>query len=235
MIKNASLAWALAATALALPQTAMAASQTSFDFYEFSLSNLLDKTFATYQTSAGGVGLSIQAVSSDPNAKVAVRWDGIGMSKGLLDAGELNSGLLGGTGDALLLSFDQAVSLGSLDVSGWDNGLLGLAIDKVSITTGGQTFQLGNNLNNGQLPVTTFSLGAIPSGRFFLISAEGSLSSFRLAGLNVSAVPELSTPVMLGIGLLALGLLQMAPKQTAQRAQRRGAGARISGKRPDNH
>jgi hypothetical protein len=62
-------------------------------------------------------------------------------------------------------------------------------------------------------PLTTFHTGALfPAGQFYTLDATGSLSAFRLAGLSVTAVPELPTLAMLGLGLCGIA-----------RVRRRGA------------
>jgi hypothetical protein len=197
--------YALALAVAAAPALSQAATS---DFYGGSFGSLTDKSFTTYTTTVNGVGLSIQAVSSAAAPLVTVRWDGIGMSRGLLEAGELNSQLSGG-GDALLLTFSQAVVIDSLDLSGWDVGLFGSAIDKASITSKGKTYALGQGQSAALSPLTTFSLGQIPASQTFMLSAEGSLSSFRLAGLNVTAaIPEASTWAMMALGLAGIGGLR---------------------------
>ncbi len=198
----ASLALSLAMGAA--PALSQAATS---DFYGGSFGSLTDKSFTTYSTTVNGVGLTIQAVSAAATPMVTVRWDGIGMSSGLLEAGELNS-QLSGSGDALLLTFSQAVVIDSLDLSGWDVGLLGSAIDKGSITSKGTTYALSQGQSGFLSPITTFSLGQIPASQTFMLSAEGSLSSFRLAGLNVTAVPEASSLAMMALGLAGIGCLR---------------------------
>jgi len=153
------------------------------------------------------VGLTIQAVSDGNNPQVSVRWDGIGMSSGFLEPGELNSQLFG-SGDAILLTFSQAVVIDSLDLSGWDVGLLGKSIDQASITSQGKTYTLSQGQSGFLSPITTFSLGQMPASRYYVLGAEGSLSSFRLAGLNVTAVPEPSSLAMMAVGLLGIGWLR---------------------------
>jgi hypothetical protein len=118
---------------------------------------------------------------------------------GLLDlSGDLNDG------NTLLLTFNQAVNFSSLGLTSWDRGIFGVGADKVSVTTGGQTFNL--TANSGSGAITTFSLGSLNlQGTSFLIKAEGA-SSFRVANLNVTAVPEAGTSAMLGLGLLGVAL-----------------------------
>lgn len=194
----------LLAAAAALSLAASGAHAVSFNFYQSkNLSNLVDTTSSVINVTSGGYGLALSAVSNSSGVKVAQRWDGIGVDTGLLDAGDLNSGALGS--DTLLLTFSQAVKLDSIAFSSWDNGLFGLGADKVSITTGGKTFSL--SANDGKSPLTTFSLASLGlQGTSFLIKAQGSSSSFRLANLNVSAVPEAGTAAMLGLGLLGVAV-----------------------------
>lgn len=180
---------------------------TTSDFYGGGFGSLIDKSFSTYSTTVNGVGLSIQAVSAGSNPQVSVRWDGIGMSSGFLEPGELNSQLFG-SGDAILLTFSQAVVIDSLDLSGWDAGLLGNSIDQASITSQGKTYTLSQGQSGFLSPITTFSLGQMPASRYYVLGAEGKLSSFRLAGLNVTAVPEVSSLAMMAIGLLGIGWLR---------------------------
>jgi len=208
----ASLALAAPMAAHANIQHDTTGSGTYFDFYNPSLLNLLDSTTDAFKANVNGIGLTVTAVSSNGTPKVAVNGLGLGVKTGLLDAGELNSSLLG-SGDALLLSFNQKVTLNAVGFSLWENGLI-LPLDKASITTNGISYNLANSQNNGGLPITTFSMGStgVPSGQFFLVQAQGDLSAFRLAGLrvsSVSAVPEAPTHAMLLLGLGGLAALKL--------------------------
>jgi len=200
----------VAACALALPSAAQAT--TTSTFYGAGFGSLLDKTYSTFNTTVNGVGLKIQVVSSGSDPKVAVRWDGIGVSSGPLESGDLNSKVFG-SGDALLLSFDQAVRIDSIVLSGWDS-VLGAAIDSASVTTQGTDFKLTGGVTPFLSPLTTFHTGALlPVGQFYTLDATGSLSAFRLAGLSVTAVPELPTLAMLGLGLCGLGWVRRCRAQ----------------------
>ena len=189
----------LLASVAALTLAASGAHAATFNFYQSkTLSNLLDTNSASINVTSGGIGLNLSPVSTVSGAKVSQRWDGIGVTAGLLDTGDLNDG------NTLLLTFNQTVSLGSLGLSSWDKGIFGVGADKVSITTGGQTFNLTAGATSNS--VTAFSLASLNlTGSSFLIKAEGS-SSFRLANLNVTAVPEAGTSAMLGLGLLGVAL-----------------------------
>lgn len=200
-----------AAGVLGLPLAAQATATSTF--YGSGFGTLFDKASETFSTTVNGIGLSIRAVSDGSDPKVAERWDGIGMKTSVLESGDLNSQLFS-SGDALLLSFSQDVRIDSIVLSGWDS-VLGAAIDQASITTRGMDFKLTGGVTPFLSPLTTFHTGALlPAGRFYTVNAEGSLSSFRLAGLSVSpvaVVPEMSTMAMLGLGLGAIALLRRRP------------------------
>jgi hypothetical protein len=215
VFKNSkSIALALTLAGSLAMSGAHAAASAAFDFYSNG-GGALDSKSTQLSFTSNGIGVTITPVSTSAGAKVAYRWDGIGVYTGGLDAPELNSSLLHTPGDALLLSFSQAVTLDKIALSQWENGLFG-ALDKATITTGGQTYALSNSLNDNGLLVKTFALGAlIPAGQFFLLQATGDVSAFRLAGLNVTAVaavPEASTVAMFGLGLL--GVAAMARRRT---------------------
>jgi hypothetical protein len=184
----------------------LGAQAATYDFYSNG-GGLADSLSSSLSFTSDGIGLTITPVSPNSGAKVAYRWDGIGLSAGFLEPNELNSSLLHTPGDALLLSFNQAVSLSTLQFSLWEGNSLG-ALDKATITTGGQTYALSASLNDGGFLVDTFGVtGLIPAGQFFVIQAQGSLSSFRLAGLSVTPVPEAGTTAMFGLGLAGLALM----------------------------
>ena len=186
----------LLASVAAMTLVASGAHAATFNFYQ-TTSSLFDTEYSVLNTNSGGFGLALSAVSTSSGAKVTLGRSGIGVDTGLLDlSGDLNDG------NTLLLTFNQAVNFSSLGLSGWDRGVFGIGADKVSITTGGQTYNL--TANSGSSAITTFSLGSLAlQGTSFLIKAEGA-SSFRLANLNVTAVPEAGTSAMLGLGLLGV-------------------------------
>lgn len=196
-------ALSLGAQATTKPSTAGTAS---YDFYNNG-GGLFDSKSDALSFTSNGVKLTITAVSPSANAKVTYRFDGIGLTTGLLDGGELDSSLLHTPGDALLLTFNQAVSLSAVQFSLWEGNSFG-ALDKATITTGGQTYALSASLNDGGFLVDTFGVsGLIPAGQSFVIQAQGSLSSFRLAGLSVTAVPEAGTMAMFALGLAGVALV----------------------------
>lgn len=204
LIKSTLMA---AAAALTLAASGAHAATASFDFYNNG-GGVFDAKSSSLNFNANGIGLNITAVSTSSDAKVTYRWDGIGVYSGGLDAGELNSSLLHTPGDAILLTFSQAVSLSQIDFSLWEGNSFG-ALDKATITSNGQTYALSAALNDGGFLVDHFGVsGLIPASKYFLIQAQGDLSSFRLAGVTVtSAVPEANTVVMFGLGLLGVAAL----------------------------
>lgn len=161
---------------------------------------------------AGNLGVTVRAFTVDgKQADVDRRWDGLGVTTGLLDPGEMNSGLFSSKGDYLTLTFNQQVKLDSLRFSWWENGVI-LPIfgqqdsfDHATVKYGATTVNLANNNDNG-LILKTFSLpNAV--GTTFTIQATGSLSAFRLAGINATAVvPEPSTYALMGLGLAGIAL-----------------------------
>lgn len=196
----------LLAAVAALSLAASGVHAATFNFYQSkSWNNLTDTLSTSVTTNSGGIGLTLSAVSTSSGAKVAQKWDGIGVKSSTLDGNDLNSSLLGS--DTLLLTFNQIVTLSSIGFSSWDNGIFGVGADKVSITTGGKTITLSSN--DGKSPITTFNLASLSglTGQSFLIKAQGATSTFRLANLNVSPVPESGTAAMLGLGLAGIALV----------------------------
>lgn len=189
----------LLAAAAALSLVASGAHAVTFNFYQ-TTSSLFDTEYSVLNKSSGGFNLALSAVSTNSGAKVTLGRNGLGVDTGLLDlSGDLNDG------NTLLLTFNQAVNFTSLGLTGWDRPFLGIGGDKVSITTGGQTYNL--TADSGTGAITTFSLGSLAlQGTSFLIKAEGA-SSFRVANLNVTAVPEAGTSAMLGLGLAGIALV----------------------------
>lgn len=212
IIKSSLLAVA-AALSLAAPGAHAAytgGGAPVFDFYQAKTwSNLNDTLSNSVSSTSLGVTLTLTAVSNNSGAKVARRWDGVGVNSGFLDTGDLNSTAL--SSDTLLLTFSEAVALNSISFSSFSNGIFGVGADKVSITTGGKTYALTSN--DGKSPLTTFdALYNIAGlrGQSFLIQATGISSSFRLANISVSplapAIPEPGTAAMLGLGLAGVAV-----------------------------
>lgn len=157
---------------------------------------------------SGDLGVTIRAFKADGSQiEVDKRWDGIGASSGFLDPGELTSTIFdaGDKGEYLTLTFNRAVQISSLRFSMWENGLFD-SFDHASVSWGSTSASLGNKNDNGLL-LKTFSLsGAV--GTTFKIQATGDFSSFRLAGINATAVPvpEPTTYALMGLGLAGVAL-----------------------------
>jgi hypothetical protein len=152
--------------------------------------------------SSGGIGLTVTAKqSSGAAAQVANRWDGLSVSSGtILETGDISSG------ESLILTFNKVVNLTGLQLSLWDR-----LIDDATLTVGSKTIDLGATSSSG-LIINEFSFSNL-SGTQFVIKGNGLLTSFRLAGVTVNAVPEPSTWALMGLGLAGLAFA---------RARRRG-------------
>lgn len=173
--------------------------------FDFSGGPLIDHVSSAPTYNQGTVGVTIRGyTASGTQVLVAEGAVGVGVSSGGLDLGDINSSFFTNPGERLELSFNQQVSLNSISFANWDNFLL---VDKATLKTGGTTLNLSTNNDNGLL-IKTFNFASAPTGTVFSLQATGTTSSFRLAGLNVTAaVPEASSQAMMGLGLLGMGAL----------------------------
>lgn len=188
--------------ALCLAPALALATTPTFDFYLDGGSGLLDTVSNSPSFSSGGIGLTVTAKqSSGAAAQVANRWDGLSVSSGtILETGDISSG------ESLILTFNKVVNLTGLQLSLWDR-----LIDDATLTVGSKTIDLGATSSSG-LIINEFSFSNL-SGTQFVIKGNGLLTSFRLAGVTVNAVPEPSTWALMGLGLAGLAFA---------RARRRG-------------
>ncbi|RZI67059.1 MAG: PEP-CTERM sorting domain-containing protein [Pseudomonas sp.] len=204
-----------AASALAVltPMAAQAAANT-FQFY--GNGPLTDTVSVAPNYNAGNLGVTVRAFdTTGKSLALAIRFDGLGAFGGGLDTGDIDS-LLGGPAEYLELTFSKAVKLNALSFSGWENGLFG-PIDQATLSWGNQSLALGTNNDHGLLVKTfDFSGASVPAGTVFKITSTGNLSSFRLAGIGATAVPEPTTMLLMGLGLAGVAF-------TARRASRPAA------------
>jgi hypothetical protein len=190
--------WATAASALAI---AAQANANDFNFYQNG-GPVLDETSVTPLYISGSQAVTVRALVNQAPGYVSERWDGLGVtSDDVFNVGEITGG------EALVLSFNQAVTLKSLTFAMWEN-FIGDSFDHATLSWGTNSIALGNN-NNGAWN-KTFSLANV-TGTTFTITATGGLSSFRLAGLSTATaapVPEASTVSLMGLGLIGLAMVR---------------------------
>ena len=195
------------ALAAVLPVAAHATVPAStFNFY-FDGGSVTDQVSNSPSYVSGNLQLIVRAFdASGKQIQVTSNFTGLGAtSGGLLESGDLNAGsLLGGApGDYLTLTFNQAVNLTGLRLSGWTD--LPLINDSGTLSWGSKSFTLGSNNDHGLLLATFSPVGA--SGTTFKLQATGT-SAFRLGGLNVAAaVPEPGTYALMALGLAGLGVV----------------------------
>lgn len=196
MIKSPILA-AIALAATALSATAQA---TTINLG----SSLIDTVSAAPSFSNGSLGVTIRGESNGSALDVAMNSFGVGYDGGFGDPGELNSSLLNNPGDFITFTFNQAVNLTGLTMTGWENGF-----DKAILSWGTNSIALNHSGSILALK-DTFDLSGV-TGTTFKLQATGLLTSFRLYGLNatpVAAVPEASTYALMGLGLVGIAAVR---------------------------
>ena len=194
MIKSPILA-AIALAAAALSATAQA---TTINLG----SSLIDTVSAAPSFSNGSLGVTIRGESNGSALDVAMNSSGVGYDSGLLDPGELNSSVGNNPGDFITFTFNQAVNLTGLTMTGWENGF-----DKAILSWGTNSVAL--NYSSSILTLKdTFDLSGV-TGTTFKLQAVGAVSAFRLYSLNATpAVPEASTYALMGLGLVGIAAVR---------------------------
>lgn len=173
---------------------------STFNFYVEG-GSLFDTVSNAPSYVSGDLQLIVRAFDASGKAlQVTSKFTGLGASNGSLIAdGDLSA-------EYLTLTFNKAVNMSSLRLSGWSNGFLGLGVESGTFTAGATSFTLGSTNDRGT-PLTTFTTTGA-TGTVFKLQATGQ-SDFRLAGLNVTAaaVPEPGTYALMALGLAGIGLV----------------------------
>lgn len=197
------------ALSAALPLAAHATVPSStFNFY-LEGGSLIDTVSNAPSYVSGDLQMIVRAFDASGKAlQVASNFTGLGATAGgLLESGDLNGGsvLFGSTpGEYLTLSFNKAVNVSSIRLSGWSDGLLGAGAESGTFTAGTKSFTLGSNNDHGLLLTTFTTTGA--TGTVFKLQATGA-TAFRLGGVNVTAaVPEPGSYALMALGLAGIGL-----------------------------
>ncbi len=197
------------ALSAALPIAAHATVPSStFNFY-LEGGSLIDTVSNAPSYVSGDLQLIVRAFDASGKAlQVASDYAGLGATAGgLLESGDLNAGSLfgGAPGEYLTLTFNKAVNVSSIRLSGWSDGVLGLGAESGTFTAGTKSFTLGSNNDHGLLLTTFATTGA--TGTVFKLQATGS-TAFRLGGVNVTAaVPEPGSYALMALGLAGIGLV----------------------------
>lgn len=206
LVKHA-IALGLSAT---LPLAAHATVPNStFNFY-LDGGSLFDTVSNAPSYVSGDLQMIVRAFDASGKAlQVASNFTGLGATAGgLVESGDLDAGSLifgGAAGEYLTLSFNKAVNVSSIRLSGWSDGILGLGAESGSFTAGSKSFTLGSNNDHGLILTTFTTSGA--TGTSFKLQATG-ISSFRLAGVNATAaVPEPGSYALMALGLAGIGFV----------------------------
>lgn len=196
------------ALSAALPIAAHATVPSStFNFY-LEGGSLIDTVSNAPSYVSGDLQLIVRAFDASGKAlQVTSDFEGLGATAGGFLDGDLNAGSLfgGAPGEYLTLTFNKAVNVSSIRLSGWSDGVLGFGAESGTFTAGTKSFTLGSNNDHGLLLTTFATTGA--TGTVFKLQATGS-TAFRLGGVNVTAaVPEPGSYALMALGLAGIGLV----------------------------
>lgn len=198
-----AIALALSAS---LPIAAHATTPVNnFNFYVAG-GSLIDTVSNAPSYISGNLQLIVRAFdAAGKQIQVTSNYTGLGATTGgLFASGDIN-GSNSSSGEYLTLTFNQAVNISSVSLSGWSNGLFGIGTESATFSSPTKSFSFGTNNDSGLLLSAFGTTGA--TGTTFKLQALGS-SDFRLGGLNATvAVPEPGSYALMALGLAGIGLV----------------------------
>lgn len=183
------------------------AGGTAYDLVQMSVAGIsVDITAITLDNNGSGAINSISPLSGGPGVYVSSTTSGnIGVLSNLTgDGTNLDGGFTSTDLDeGLVFSFSQVVSLDFLNLDSFSGG------DDFNLTVDGITYLVDHNASD----VSPFVTNAATTDKFFIhnitgtdfiIWADGDSDSFRVGGLDVSAVPVPAAIWLFASGLLGL-------------------------------
>lgn len=205
-----STRWLAGLALVALTPLAAQATTATFDFY--GNGPLLEQASTLPVFTNGALSLEVGAKAKGTSAQVVLSNTGLGV-----EGGAFANSIESNTGDALTLTFNQTVNLSAIQLSYWDKDGWLTTGDRATLSWGSNTLTLGTGSLQGTSgwESTSFSLSGVV-GKTFTLTATGTGTQFRLAGLSATpAVPEPGTWATMGLGLLGVAALAQRRRRSA--------------------